>query len=153
MKASRPARQRRADFRRMLTMTTRLRDNDAYGHMNNAVYAEYFDTVVNQPLIEAGVLDLERSSVIGLVVQSFTHYFAPVTCPCQVTLGMRVAHIGRSSVSYEFAMFRDGEDEAAAQGGYTHVYVDRTTQRPVDLPQPLRSVLTELSAPSTLSPE
>lgn len=152
MKPPRHARQRRADFRRMLTMTTRLRDNDAYGHMNNAVYGEYFDTIVNQPLIEAGVLDLERSPVIGLVVHSYTHYFAPVTCPCRVTLAMRVAHIGRSSVGYEFAMFREGEDEAAAQGGYTHVYVDRIAQRPVDLPQALRSVLTDLAAPSTLSP-
>ncbi len=152
MKPTRPARERRSAYRRLLTMTTRLRDNDAYGHMNNAVYGEYFDTVVNQPLIEAGVLDLEKSEIIGLVVQSFTHYFEPVTCPGIVTLGLRVAHIGRSSVNYEFAMFRDDGEEAVAQGGYTHVYVDRTTRRPVELPAPLRSVLTELAAPSTLLP-
>jgi acyl-CoA thioester hydrolase len=133
-------------------MTTRLRDNDAYGHMNNAVYGEYFDTVVNQPLIEAGVLDLEKSDVIGLVVQSFTHYFEPVTCPGTVTLGMRVAHLGRSSVSYEFAMFLPGQDHAAAQGGYTHVHVDRRTRRPVDLPEPLRRVLTELGPAATIEP-
>lgn len=146
MKAPRPVRQRRAEYRKLLTMTTRLRDNDAYGHMNNAVYGEYFDTAVNQTLIEAGVLDLERSDVIGLVVHSFAHYFEPVSCPGTVTVGVRVAHLGRSSVGYEFAMFRDGEDMAAAQGGFTHVYVARETRRPVDLPAPLRAVLEELVA-------
>lgn len=145
MKPARPARQRRDEYRHTLAMTTRLRDNDAYGHMNNAVYGEYFDTAVNQTLIEAGVLDLERSEVIGLVVQSFAHYFEPVTCPGNVVVGVRVAHIGRSSVSYEFAMFRDGEEQAVAQGGFTHVYVDRKTRRPVDLPMPLRDVLTGLA--------
>lgn len=150
MTLHRPARNRSGDYRRLLRMTTRLRDNDAYGHMNNAVYGEYFDTVVNQPLIEAGVLDLERSPVIGLVVQSYAHFFAPVTCPCEVTLGMRVAHLGRSSVGYEFAMFAGEDDLAVAQGGYTHVYVGRQTLRPVDLPEALRAVLTELVAPSTL---
>src|SRR4028118_1680818 len=136
MKTARPTRHRRDDYRRLLTMTTRLRDNDAYGHMNNAVYGEYFDTAVNQPLIEAGVLNLERSEIVGLVVQSHAHYFEPVTCPGTVTMGMRVAHMGRSSVSYEFAMFLPGREEAAAQGGYTHVHVDRRTRRPVDLPEP-----------------
>jgi len=153
MKPPRPARESRHAYRRLLTMTTRLRDNDAYGHMNNAVYGEYFDTVVNQPLIEAGVLDLERSPIIGLVVHSFTHYFEAVTCPGKVTLGLRVAHIGHSSVAYEFAMFRADEELAAAQGGYTHVYVDRETRRPVEVPMPLRRVLTELSAAATLPPE
>ncbi len=150
MTPSRPARERRDGYRRWLTMTTRLRDNDAYGHMNNVVYGEYFDTAVNQPLIEAGVLDLERSEIIGLVVQSHTHYFAPVTCPCTVEVGMRVAHIGRSSVTYEFALFLPGEDQAAAQGAYTHVHVDRHSRRPVDLPERLRGVLTEIGPASTI---
>ena len=152
MKTGRPTRHRRDEYRRLLTMTTRLRDNDAYGHMNNAVYGEYFDTAVNQPLIEAGVLNLERSEIVGLVVQSHAHYFEPVTCPGTVTVGMRVAHIGRSSVAYEFAMFLPGREEAAAQGGYTHVHVDRQTRRPVDLPEPLRRVLTEIGPASTIGP-
>ena len=152
MTPSRPARERRDGYRRWLTMTTRLRDNDAYGHMNNVVYGEYFDTAVNQPLIEAGVLDLERSEIIGLVVQSHTHFFAPITCPCPVTIGIRVAHVGRSSVAYEFAMFTLDGTEAAAQGGYTHVHVDRETRRPVDVPERLRAVLTGLAAPATVRP-
>lgn len=150
MKAPRPARQRRDEYRHVLAMTTRLRDNDAYGHMNNVVYGEYFDTAVNQTLIEAGVLDLERSETIGLVVQSFSHYFEPVTCPGRVIVGVRVAHIGRSSVAYEFAMFEEEEEQAAAQGGFTHVYVDRKMRRPVDLPEPLRRVLRELATPTAL---
>jgi len=152
MKAPRPVRHRRDQYPRILTMTTRLRDNDPYGHMNNAVYSEYFDTAVNQTLIEAGVLDLERSEVIGLVVQSFAHYFEPVTCPGHVAIGVRVADIGRSSVSYEFAMFRDGAELAAAQGGFIHVYVNRQTQRPVDIPDPLRAVLTDLAVLPAFQP-
>ena len=149
-KPPRPARHRRDDYRRFLTMTTRLRDNDAFGHMNNAVYAEYFDTAVNQPLIEAGLLDLERSEVIGLVVHSHTHFFEPITCPCTVTIGIRVGHVGRSSVAYELAMFTRDGTEAAAQGGYTHVHVNRETRRPVDVPERLRAVLTGLAAPATV---
>ncbi|WP_230530042.1 acyl-CoA thioesterase [Microvirga roseola] len=150
MKALRPERQRRSEYKRIMAMTTRLRDNDAYGHMNNAVYGEYFDTAVNQTLIEARVLDLVASPAIGLVVQSFAHFFEAVTCPGRVDVGVRVAYIGRSSVSYEFAMFRDSEELAAAQGGFTHVYVNRETRRPVELPGPMRDVLTELAAPATI---
>lgn len=147
MTPQRPDRERRDAYRRLVAMTTRLRDNDAYGHMNNAVYGEYFDTAVNLSLIEAGALDLARSDVVGFVVRSHAHFFEPVVCPGAVTVGVRVARIGRSSVDYEFALFPDGADIAAAQGGYTHVYVDRGTRRPVGLPAMLHAVLTGLAVP------
>jgi acyl-CoA thioester hydrolase len=152
--STRPTRYRRDDFKTLLAMTTRWRDNDAYGHLNNTVYNEYFDTALNQVLIEAGVLDLERSEVIGLVVHSFAHYFASVSYPEKVTLGVGVTRIGRSSVNYEFALFREDDKEAAAQGGLTHVYVDRATRRPAELPAALRSLLETLTmeSPSITTP-
>lgn len=142
-----PARQaasHRQAYARLLPMTTRLRDTDVYGHMNNVVYNEYFDTAVNQTLIELGVLDLVRSEIIGLVVQTNTHYFRPVAFPDRVTIGVRVGRLGRTSVTYEFAMFREDEDLAAAQGALTHAYVDRADKRPVELPASLKAALQTL---------
>ncbi|MNK22166.1 1,4-dihydroxy-2-naphthoyl-CoA hydrolase [compost metagenome] len=134
----------RRDYPRLLPMTTRLRDTDVYGHMNNVVYNEYFDTAVNQTLIELGVLDLRASDVIGLVVHSQTSYFRPVAFPDTVVIGVRVGRLGRTSVTYEYALFRGQDDEAAAQGSFTHAYVGRESNRPVELPQPLRAALEPL---------
>lgn len=141
----------RSDYPRLLAMTTRLRDIDVYGHMNNVVYNEYFDTAVNQTLVELGVLDLNNSEVIGLVVHSQTSYFRPVAFPDRVVLGLRVGRLGRTSVTYEFALFRGDDDTAAAQGSYTHAYVERASSRPVELPPDLRRALEPLvcaSAPA-----
>ncbi len=134
----------RRDYLRLLTMTTRLRDTDVYGHMNNVVYNEYFDTAVNQTLIELGVLDLRASDVIGLVVHSQTSYFRPVAFPDTVVIGVRVGRLGRTSVTYEYALFRRDDDEAAAQGSFTHAYVGRESNKPVELPQRLRAALEPL---------
>jgi len=141
---TRPPPSRRADYPYTRDITTRWLDNDAYGHVNNAVYFTYFDTVVNTMLIERGLLDIDQGAVIGLVVETGCQYFASLTYPETVTAALRVAHLGRSSVRYEIALFGAGADTAAAQGHFVHVYVDRATRRPVPLPDRLRSVLEEL---------
>jgi acyl-CoA thioester hydrolase len=137
---------RLADYPHHEPITTRWRDNDAYGHVNNVVHFSYFDTVVNSYLIRRGALDIEKSRVIGLVVETACVYLAPLTYPEQVTAGLRVAHMGRSSVRYEIALFGEGSQVAAAQGHFVHVYVDRDTRRPVDLPPPLQAALEPLRA-------
>jgi len=143
--------QRRADYPHLLPITTRWLDNDAYGHVNNVVYFSYFDTVVNTYLIEQGALDVQASPVIGLVVEVACQYLAPLTYPETVTAGLRVEHIGRSSVRYEIAMFPEGKDLAAAQGHFVHVYVDRDTRRPVsELPPDLRAALEPLRVVAAL---
>ena len=119
-------------------------DNDAYGHVNNVVYYSFFDTVVNTFLIENGMLDVEKSPVIGFAVETACNYFSPLTYPQKVVAGLRVAHIGNSSVRYEIAIFADGSDTAAAQGHFVHVYVDRATQRPVPLPDAFTRALSSL---------
>lgn len=142
--SGRPGPERRDSYRHFTQISTRWADNDVYGHVNNVVYYAYFDTVVNEHLIRCGVLDPARSQVIGLVVETSCRYFSPLAFPDRVAAGMRVAHCGTSSVRYEIGLFRNDEDLASAQGHFVHVYVDRTTNRPVPLPKPLRHVLTPL---------
>jgi acyl-CoA thioester hydrolase len=148
--AERSAPHRLADYPHKQSITTRWMDNDAYGHVNNVVYYSYFDTVVNTYLIERGALDIAGSSVIGLTVETGCKYLAPLTYPETITAALRVAHIGRSSVRYEIAIFRQGVETAAAQGHFVHVYVDRETRRPVDLPAPLRAALEPIRVPSNV---
>ena len=132
---------RLADYPHHQQITTRWMDNDAYGHVNNVHFLSYFDTVVNTYLIGRGALDIQKSPVIGLVVETGCQYLAPLTYPEEVTAGLRVGHIGRSSVRYEIALFGQGAQNAAAQGHFVHVYVDRDSRRPVDLPDRLRGAL------------
>ena len=119
-------------------------DNDAYGHINNTVYYSYIDSVVNQFLIEHQLLDIEKSDSIGLVVQSQCRFFQPLSYPGRVDCGLRVTHLGNSSVSYEVGMFAEAEAAAAAIGGFTHVFVDREARRPCPLSGAVRSALQSL---------
>ena len=134
----------RDDYRHFLPIVTRWLDNDLYGHINNVIYYSFFDTVVNRYLIEGGFLDLARSEVIGLVVETGCRYAKAIAFPEPVTAGLRVAHMGKTSVRYEVALFRGDEDDAAAEGHFIHVYVERATRRPTPLPEPLRNLLTPL---------
>ncbi len=140
----RPVALGRDAFRRFSRIDTRWADNDAYGHVNNVVYYAYFDSVVNRTLIEAGALDVEKSAVIGLVVETHCNYFSPLSFPQAVDAGLRVARIGGSSVRYQIGLFAAGEAFTAAHGHFIHVYVDRSTRRPTPLPERLLTVLQEL---------
>ena len=131
----------RAAYAAFRPITTRWADNDVYGHVNNVVYYSFFDTAVNGLLMDAGVLDIHHGEVIGLVVETQCNYFAPIAFPQAVTAGVRVARLGRSSVTYEIALFADDAPDSAAAGHFIHVYVDRATRRPVPLPEPLKAVL------------
>lgn len=119
-------------------------DNDIYGHVNNATYYSYFDTVVNRYLIDTGVLDLQSSAVIGLVVETMCSYFQEMAFPEKIAAGLRVAHMGRTSVKFEIALFRNEEQTAAAQGHFVHVYVDRVKRHPVELGEAMKKSLTAL---------
>ncbi|SDL61524.1 acyl-CoA thioesterase [Maricaulis salignorans] len=136
----------RAAYRRWRDLPTRWADNDIYGHINNAAYYGFFDTIVNCFLIEEAGLDIHNGDVIGLVVETGCNYFAPLAYPDRVEGGLRIAKIGRSSVRYEIALFKPGEPEAAAQGHFVHVYVDRETRRPMPLPDAMRTALEAVHA-------
>ena len=140
-KPARPQPEPRDAYRAFRTITTRWMDNDQYGHVNNVVYYSWFDTAVNAHLIEQGVLDTAKSEVIGLVVETQCQYFESLAFPQAIEAGIRVAHMGSSSVRYEVGLFAEGAPMTAAKGHFVHVYVDRATQRPVPLSTALKQVL------------
>ena len=142
--SSRPEPEQRTAYRYFRRIPTRWMDNDVYGHVNNVVYYSYFDTVVNAFLVQEGGLDIESGPVIGLCVESHCRFLASVAFPDLLDAGLRVAKIGRSSVRYEVGIFRLGERSAAAQGHFVHVFVDRESRRPVELPDKMRAALTRL---------
>ena len=133
-----------------LAIATRWMDNDTYGHVNNVTYYSYFDTVVNEHLIRAGELDIREGAAIGIVVETACRFHAPLSFPEVIDAGLRVAHLGRSSVAYEIGLFRRDEGTAAATGRFVHVWVDRATRRPVEVPPPIRAALVPLR---TANPE
>jgi acyl-CoA thioester hydrolase len=142
----RPERLSRSAFRLLRAIPTRWMDNDVYGHVNNVVYYSYFDTAVNAHLVETGVLDPATSPVTGLVVETSCTYFESISFPETVEAGIAVAALGRSSVTYRVAIFKAGAELAAAQGRFTHVYVDRASGRPVEIPAATRAVMEPLRA-------
>jgi acyl-CoA thioester hydrolase len=131
----------RARYPHFLTIPTRWMDNDIYGHVNNVVYYAYFDTVINDYLIDPGGLDIHGGSVVGVCAESSCRFRAAFAFPEPVEAGLRVGHLGRSSVGYEIGLFKAGEAEAAAQGRFVHVFVDRKSMNPVPIPEAIRAAL------------
>jgi len=134
----------RTDFRRFLAIPTRWMDNDSYGHVNNVVYYSSFDTVVNEHLISDGGLDILASPAIGVVVETGCTFYRPLTFPDVIDAGLRVRKLGRSSVTYEIALFAQGDDQPSASGHFVHVWVERSSGRPTPLPPSIRGALEPL---------
>lgn len=135
---------KRTDFRAFESIQTRWHDNDVYQHVNNVTYYAFFDTAVNKILVDRGVLKITDSPVVGLVVETQCRYFSPIAFPDLVQVGVCTRHIGSSSVRYEIGIFRNQDQQASAVGHFVHVYVDRRSQRPVPIPEPIRQVLMDL---------
>ena len=135
----------RADFKAWRKMTTRWADNDAYGHVNNTVYYEWFDSAVNAWMVEQGLLDIANGDPIALVVETRCTYAAPLEFPQTVEIGLAVTELGRSSIRYRVGIFAEGSKSAAAEGEFVHVVVDRASRRPVEIPSDWRSKLEAIS--------
>ncbi len=140
---SEPLRPRSA-YRHWTPISTRWHDNDAYGHINNTVYYAWFDTAVNAWLVEAGLLDIAQGDPIGLVVETGCRYAAPLAFPEPVEIGLGIARLGRSSVTYHLGVFARGAQSATAEGHFTHVYVGRASRRPAPLPKAWRAQMERL---------
>jgi len=138
----------RSTYRMFLAIPTRWMDNDTYGHVNNVTYYSYFDTAVNEHLIREGGLDIRGGDAIGIVVETACRFHKPLSFPEIIDAGLAVARVGHSSVAYDIALFRQGDDEAAATGRFVHVWVDRTDRRPVAVPARIRVAL-EALCPAT----
>jgi acyl-CoA thioester hydrolase len=139
-----PVVETRSRFLHFLAIPTRWMDNDVYGHVNNVVYYSYFDTVINRYLIDEGGLDIAGGDTIGLCVESHCAYARPVAFPEELEAGLRVAHLGRSSVRYEIGIFTRGMESVSAHGWFVHVFVDRTTRRPTAFTEKMRTALERL---------
>ncbi|WP_329791649.1 thioesterase family protein [Lentzea sp. DG1S-22] len=130
----------RENYRHWQRIPTRWADNDVYGHVNNVVHYAFMDTVINTWLIGAG-LDIQAGRQIGLCVESHCNYRASVSFPEALDAGLRVGHLGRSSVRYEVGFFFEGREDVVAEGHFVHVFVDRATRKPVEIPDRLRTAM------------
>lgn len=148
---SRPAPARRADYAQFQPVEMRWADMDIYGHMNNAVHYQIFDTVVGRFELREGLLALGTSQTVFLVVASSCDYFDELHLTDRITAGLGVARLGSSSVTYAISLFRNDSESAAATGSFTHVSVDRDTRRPVPLSPRARRAIEALRAPSSRS--
>jgi len=135
---------RRGDYPHFLTIPTRWMDNDIYGHVNNVVYYSYFDTVINDYLIHQGGLDIHAGPVIGVCAESSCRYRAAFCFPESVDAGLRVAELRNRAVRYDIGLFKQGAGDAAAEGSFVHVFVDRASMRPVEIPAVIRAALDRL---------
>jgi acyl-CoA thioester hydrolase len=132
-----------------MTIPTRWNDNDVYGHVNNVEYYAFFDTIINAYLIREGGLDIGRGAVIGLCAESHCSFQAALAFPEAVQAGLRVGHLGTSSVRYEIGLFGEGAATPAATGWFVHVFVDRQDRRPVAIPPAIRGALEQLVVAET----
>jgi acyl-CoA thioester hydrolase len=136
--------ERRANYRHFLTIPTRWMDNDVYGHVNNVTYYSYFDTVVNEYLMRFTGLDYRARAPVGMVVETGCRFHSEIAFPDVLDVGLRVARLGTSAVTYEIGVFRQGREEPSATGHFVHVYVVPGEMKPVPIPAPVRTGLAPL---------
>ena len=135
---------RRGDFPHFLDIPTRWMDNDVYQHVNNVVYYSYFDTVINEYLVKQGGLDPASDPVIGITPETHCNFHDSLTFPEVVEAGLRVARLGGRSVTYEIGLFSKGKETPAATGWFVHVFVERDSMRPTEIPEKIRKALEKL---------
>lgn len=132
------------DYFHFESINTRWHDNDLYGHVNNVVYYSFFDTVVNNYLIKHGQLDVQHHDVVGFVVNSNCNYFAPIAYPESIDVGLRLNKISNKSVEYGLAIFKQGQNQAVAEGHFTHVFVSRKSGKSVPIPSTINQALLKI---------
>ena len=138
---ARQTRSTRADYRHMTEITTRWCDNDVFGHVNNVVYYQWFDTAVTGYLLETKAMDPLTSKVITLVVETQCAYFESTSFPDVIEVGIAIEKLGTSSMTYRIGIFKQGQDQAIAQGHFIHVAVDRASNRSTPIPDTMRKAL------------
>lgn len=137
----------RADYRYFQPITTRWKDNDLFGHVNNVEYLSFFDTALTVFEMKHAGIDLIHGAIRCVMAETSCRYHSSVSFPDALTVGLRVAHLGNSSFSYDLAVFREDEDIAAAEGRYVRVLVSMPGQRPIQIPADLRAALGAFAVP------
>ncbi len=141
-----PAIKTREQYHFLFPIQTRWADNDMYGHVNNVTYYSYFDTAANALLIQKAAFDLRNSKVIGLVVDSACSFLQELSYPEIIEVGVAIKKIGTTSLTYDLAIFKQGQNEASAQGHFVHVFVDRETRKSIPIPVEMRDALTKFQS-------
>lgn len=137
--------ERRKNYPHFLAIPTRWMDNDIYGHVNNVLYYSYVDTVANEYLIRHGGLDIHNDPIVGVAVESHCNFFKQLAFPEVIEAGLRVGHLGNSSVRYEIGLFSGQSETASAAAHFIHVFVERATNKPVPIPLKLRRCLQKIA--------
>lgn len=140
--------QPKSAYRAFSVLPTRWMDNDIYGHVNNVNYYSFFDTAIAHYLMNEGGLDPWKSEIIGFCVESGCRFRKAIQFPDTISAGLRVGKIGRSSVRYEIGLFRNDDAATAADGYFVHVFVERKSETPKSVPDPIRNALAHLVTPS-----
>ena len=136
-----PRRLTRAHFDYVVSATTRWSDNDMYGHLNNAVYYELFDSAINEWLISGAAIDVMALPELGVVAESGCRFFQELEYPGKLDVGVRIERIGRSSITYALGLFAAEREDLAALGHWVHVYIDRVSRSTVPVPAAVREFL------------
>jgi len=139
--------EKRDSYFHFRTLPTRWKDNDQYCHVNNVNYYSFFDTLLNRYLIDQGGFKPVEATIIGIAVETYCRFHKSFAYPDDIEGGLRIGHLGRSSVRYEIGLFGAGEDEARADGHFVHVFVERASNKPVALPADLRAALELIKVP------
>ena len=127
-----------------IDIATRWMDSDIYGHVNNVEYYSYIDTAVNMHLVTSGALDPSTANVFGVVAESGCKFLKEICHPERIRAGIRVTKIGKSSVTYQAALYRRSDEMLAALGHFVHVYINRETRSPESIPDKIREELKRL---------
>jgi acyl-CoA thioester hydrolase len=138
------------DFPVHWPVLTRWTDNDMFGHLNNAVYYSLFDTAINGWVNTNCGIDPLTVPWLGVVAESGCQYFAELRFPDPLSVGLAVARLGNTSVTYRLGVWQDG-GPVAAVGHWVHVYVDRGTRSPVPIPEAIRALLENVSADKSIN--
>ena len=134
----------RSDYKYFHLITTRWMDNDVYGHINNVTYYSYFDTAVNQHMIDKAGFVIEGAPIVGYVVHTNCNFIASIAHPNEIEVGVHVKKMGNSSVTYGVGIFKKGEDTACAYGDFVHVFVNRAENKSVAIPSTIRTALEKI---------
>lgn len=142
-----PIQAMKSAYRYFLSIPTRWKDNDIFGHINNVEYYSFVDTIITTFLVREGGFDIHCGPIVAVCAESHCRFRQPIAFPETIDAGLRVVHIGRSSVRYEIGLFRQGSDEAVAEAWFVHVFVDRSERKPQPLSESLRSALESIAIP------
>jgi acyl-CoA thioester hydrolase len=149
--SKRPVPSRRDSYRRFTAITPRWNDNDVFGHINNAEFYAFFDTAVMRFMIDSNVVNISGGQIGTLVAETGCRFHREVTFLDSISVGLRVASLGNSSVRYEIGVFVNDSETAAADGHFIHVFVDRSTKRPTRIPDAARKLLQGIASPQAAS--